>query len=220
MTRPINAAALAAMKSESAEFVHLLEFTFSGGAVRLNTGAQDLDWNGFTWEAVGGLLQFGGVQETSDMSSQGVDVQLSGVDQTVLSVLMTNAFRGRQAKIYRAHLDRATGLVVDSPLLLFQGLQLSPYTVEEDQASTGSTVQISTRLVGFFGVDRVRGIVSNLASHQQYFNGDLFFQHTSALDTTNIYWAQAPVGGKAVKKSGPGSPGTRGNYTPHGAVNG
>lgn len=140
------------------------------------------------WEAVGGLLEMGGVEETSDARAQGIDVKLSGVDQAILAVLLGSQYRGRPVKIWRVHLDRATGLVVPSPILLFQGLQLSPYTVDEERTRAGGTVRISTRLSGYFGVERVRGIVTSLVSHQHYFIGDLFFQHTTSLANKKIYW--------------------------------
>lgn len=185
-----------AMAAESAEFVHLLEFTFSSGTVRLSTGAQDLSWNSQMWEAVGGLLSFGGVEETNDMRSQGVEVSISGVDQTVLSSLLNNSYRGRTVKIYRAHLNRSTGKLVGDPLLLFQGLQVSPYNVEEERSSrSGGTVKISTRVVGLLGVPRQRGIQASLASHQHYFNGDVFFQHVSNLANRKIYWGTATATG-------------------------
>lgn len=182
---------LAAITAESAEFVHLLEMEFSGGTVRFCTGVQDLLWNAFTWDAVGGLLQFGGVEETTDAKAQGVDIKLSGVDQTVAALLLTNQYRGRAVKIYRAHLNKTSGQVVGEPLLLFQGLQLSPYNIEEQRDFGGGTVQISTRFSGYFGVSRVRGIQTNLVSHQHHFNGDTFFQYTAQLTNAKVYWGTA-----------------------------
>lgn len=177
-----------AIESPTSEMVHLLEFDFSSGIVRLNTGAQDVSWNGQTWEAVGGLLEMGGVEETNDARGQGVDVRLSGVEQSILAVLLNNNYRGRPVKIYRGHLNNVTGQFIGDPLLLFQGLQLNPYTVEEERDRGSGTVRISTRISGYFGVERVRGIQTNMMSHQHHFAGDTFFQHTTSLANTKIYW--------------------------------
>lgn len=191
MTRPINAGMLAAIGSERSEMVHLFEFHFAAGIVRISTSAQTLFWNAVEWEAVGGALIFGGVQEIADAGSQGVDISLSGVDQSILAILLESAYRGRPVKLYRAHFNQDTGAVIDAPLLLFQGLQLSPYTVTEQRSSrTGGTVTIKTRLIGYFGTPRVRGIVANLTSHQHYFAGDMFFQHTGILTNNKLYWGQ------------------------------
>ena len=180
-----------AVKQRDGEFVHLIELDFASGPIRLSTGAQDLDWGGFTWEAVGGALEFGGIEETADSKGQGVDINISGVDQSILAVLLGSQYRGRTAKVYRAHLDPTAGKVLDSPLLLFQGLQLSPYQVEEEQQRTGGTVKISTRLSGYFGVERVRGIQTNVVSHGHEFSGETFFQHVASIANSKVYWGTA-----------------------------
>jgi hypothetical protein len=193
---------LQAIEKDSAEFVHLIEMNFGAGPVRVNTGAQDLNWNGFTWQAVGGLMEIGGIEETNDGKGQGLDLKLSGVDQTILAVLLTSDYRGRTAKIYRAHLNTAAGTVIENPLLLFQGLQLSAFQVDESQDSRkGGTVTISTRLSGYFGVERVRGIQTNVISHQHEYAGETFFQHTASLATAKIYWGTA-LPRTAIRKAG------------------
>lgn len=196
------AALYISVKNDSVEFVHLLEFQFDSGTVRLATGAQDLSWNTFQWEAIGGLLDLGGIEETTDTRAQGVDVKLSGVDQTILAILLGSKYRGRVVKIWRAHLDRTTGRVIGT-MMLFQGLQLSPYTVDEERDKGGGTVRISTRLSGYFGVERLRGIMSNLVSHQHYFNGDMFFANAASLANVKIYWG-TPVPRTPGNNSGGG----------------
>lgn len=188
MSRSLDSAFEAAIESESAEFVHLLEINSSGGAVRLNTGAVDLVWNSLTWEAVGGQLEIGAVEESGDGAAQGAGLTLSGVDQTILAVLLSTSFRGYSASIWRAHLNRTTGAVIGTPLLMFTGVQLDAYKVEEQRGRTGNTVRISTQLSGLMSVPKVRGIWSNLTSHQHYFSGDTFWQHAASLANKKIYW--------------------------------
>jgi hypothetical protein len=190
--RPLDSDFLNAIAAdEGVEFVHLIEINFSGGPARIHTGAVDLDWNGFSWQAVGGALELGAVEETMDGGAQGVELRLSGVDQTVLSLLLGESFRGRDVAVWRAHLDQTTGEVVGTPLLLFQGPQLEPYTVEEQRGRTGNTVRISTRFSSLLSLRNVRGIRSNVTSHSHYFPGDTFFQHTSSLANRKIYWGSS-----------------------------
>lgn len=147
-----------------------------------------------TWEAIGGLLEFGGVEETSDPKGQGVDVKLSGVDQTIISTLLNNNYRGQPVKIWRAWLDSVSGLVLRDLLLLFGGLQLSSYNVEESQERDGGTVTISTRLMSYLAASRARGILASLVSHQHLFPGDTFFRHVPGLANSKVYWGtKAPT---------------------------
>jgi hypothetical protein len=194
MPRTLGPGFAAAIAAEQGEFVHLLEITFSGGPIRLTTGTQQITWNAVNWQAVGGLLEFGGVEETADQRAQGVELRLSGVDQTIIAALLSSNQRGRTVRIWRAALDPVLGTVKDSPLLLFEGLQLEGYAVQEDRDHKGGTVSIRTRVVGYLALERVRGIVANLVSHQHHFAGDLFFQHTASLGRRMIYWGtRAPA---------------------------
>lgn len=202
MTRPLTSGILAAVEGASAEFVHLIEIEFAAGSAHLCTGAQNLDWDSSTWEAVGGLLEFGGVEEGSDSRGSGVDFKLSGVDQTILAALLNSRYRGQSARIWRAHLNPTTGQLIDEPLLLFQGLQLSMYNVEEERDRAGGTVTISTRITSILGATRIRGMQANPVSHQHYYPGDLFFQYVAELAHRQILWGT----GVAVYPRRPGGP--------------
>jgi hypothetical protein len=176
---------------QSLEVAHLLELEFSDGWVRLTTAPQDLAYLGDTWESIGGVLSFGGIEESADVKAHSVDITLSGVDQTVMALLLGSEYRGRQALIYRVYYDRTLGTVLGQPVRLFKGLQLSPYTVQESRTREYGTVTIQTRLLSFLGVERVRGIMASLPSHQHYFAGDLFFQHVASIANSPIYWGIA-----------------------------
>lgn len=184
-----------AIESAQGEMVHFIDLDFSAGPVRLTTAGQDLDWDGISWQAVGGHLEVGPIEETSDGRGQGVDLHISGVDQTVLALLLAAQWRGRDVRIYRAYYNKATGLLIGDPQLVHQGLQLSPYVIEEENSRSGGTVRIRTRLSGYLALPRVRGIQSNLVGHQHVFPGDTFFQHAASLGNVKIYWGTAiPAG--------------------------
>lgn len=204
MPRTMGAGYSAAIAAEQAEYVHLLELEFSGGTVRLSTGTQNLSWNAFTWTAVGGLLDYGGVEETSDGRSQGIDLTLSGVDQAVVAILLGQNYRGRKVRVWQAHLDAVAGTVKAAPQLLFEGTQVQPYEIQEDRDHSGGTVQVTTRIIGQLGIDRVRGIKANLVSHQHHFPGDLFFQHASLLAGKTDYWGTTAPSRQRIGGGGPG----------------
>lgn len=184
---------------DNAEYVHLVMLSFSGGTTYINDGAQDILWNAVTWDAVGGALTIGNVEESTDSSGQGVELKLNGVDQTILAALLSNDYRGRVCRVYRARLN-SSGAVIADPYLMFEGLQLSAFEVEENRDSqTGGTVTVSTRIKGRMGIDRQRGITSSVVGHQHYFPGDTFWQNAAPLTAQPIYWGnagpQVPGGG-------------------------
>lgn len=165
------------------------------------------------WQAVGGSLVFGGIEESGDGQAQGVDLTLSGVDQTVLAALMTNNYRGRPVRIWRVWYDPVFGTVIGEPLLLLEGRQLSHYELQEERARAGGTVKIKTRVVGLMGLERIRGIWSNIVSHQHIFSGDTFFQYTPTLANVKVYWGTSTPTQINVNPYGPGGY-PRGPYGP------
>ncbi len=215
MTRTLPTGYLADASAVSAEFVHLISLDFSSGTVYLSTGTVNLLWNGHTWSAVGGLLELGAVEESQDLQAQGADLKLSGVDQTVLSELLNANYRGYDATIYRARLNQTTGQIIGTPLLLFMGKQLNPYTVEEQRDSrNGGTVTISTKLGSVLSITQVRGIRAQLISHQQVYSGDTFFQNIASLGARKVYWATtapADVGYRRGTHKAIGNAHTRGS---------
>lgn len=117
MPRNLGAGIALIPKLARAEAIYLIELQFSGGTIRLNTGAQDVSWNGFTWTAVGGAIELDPLSETTDGLGQGLSVKLSGVDQSIIAAFLTNGHRGRVANIWLAHLHTTTNFS-DNPELL------------------------------------------------------------------------------------------------------
>ena len=207
--RSLSSAALAALQAATGEervFLIALEFSPSG-FLRLSTGTRDIDFDGFTWQAVGGNLLIGGVEESADRKGVGVDFTLSGVDQTVVSLLLSEKWRGRTAQIWQLLLDPTTGVVVDS-IELFNGIQLDNFEIKEvNERGKPLSVTIRTRATHRLGINEFRGIRSNVHSHQKHFAGDTFFQHTASLANQKVYWGQnAP----AVISGGGGGGGSGG----------
>ncbi len=133
-------------QQQNTTLVHFLEFEFSGGVTRVCTASEDIDWNGFTWQAIGGAIQFGSISESTEEFAHQLDVKLSGIDQSFVSLVLTQNWRGRQIQIYRGnvfaeenrlaltstlHLWDANGAVVAT------GEQLGPHNIRNATSLTG-----------------------------------------------------------------------------------
>lgn len=193
--RSLSGGALAALQAASeTEEVFLISLTYSSGTVYMNTGTRDLLWNGQTWDAVGGNLEIGPVEESGDMKGQGFDIQLSGVDQSIISILLGQDYRGRDVFIGQALLDQSAGTVIDV-IEWADGLQLDNYEITE-VAKRGAplTCTVRTRIRHRLGEDEYRGIRASVSSHQKHFSDDTFFQHVPSLVGKKLYWGRlAPV---------------------------
>lgn len=120
----------------------------TGGSVitlRLWSGMGDLSWGSETWLGNGWFRGFQGVEESSDISSTGMDITLAGVPQTLISMVLSSARQNALGELYFGLLDSAGGVIAD-PCLVFEG-RLDVPTID-DQVG-GPIIQISyeSRLV-------------------------------------------------------------------------
>jgi hypothetical protein len=193
MTRAIEAGMLSSIAAQSGrEILHLISIDLETvGVLCLCTAPHDVVWDGHTWEGIGGAIGFESITEVEDKKAGQVGIKVSGVDQTVLSALLTYNARGRAVEIYLAHLGTETGAIISDPILMFQGFANDGFRVDERRSERGQgTVDISVRAVDrAYYMGRSRGIECNTASHQRYYSGDTFFQHVPGLMNKTIEWA-------------------------------
>jgi len=192
MTRTLTAGMVTAAQAAEGDLLHLISLAFSGGTLFLTTAPHDILFGGDTYVAVGGHLGFDSVNESPDLTGQGVRVTLDGVDQTVISPLLAQNYIGRTAKVYQAHMDSAGVLVVD-PVLIFEGLLNSSFRVTESRdPDAGGTVVVTTTVVSpLVSFRQQRGIRATLASHQHHFSGDTFWKHISTISNRKVSWGRS-----------------------------
>jgi len=154
-----------------------------------------------TWTGFGGNLYFEQVDETSDLKANGTTVVLSGVDQSIIQIILAQHYVGREAKLYRAHFDG--GNIISEPLFLFWGYMNGGFKVKEtkgeDVEDTDKSVEISADIQDEISVlDIARGIQTNPSSLQSIFPDDGGFDSIADLAEAAISW------GKFDKPSGGG----------------
>jgi len=171
MARNLSSGMNTAVAAERATVVRLIQLEHGGGTVRWATSAQDLSWGGNTWAAIGGRLLVGSIQEADDVRGSGLPVELPGVDSVITAVVLTNAFRGHEVLVYRAHLG-ADGQIVADPHLEFRGYQNGDYRIADDpnaEAGGGGTVTIKSRWVSRLArLQRALAVRTNLHSHRDF----------------------------------------------------
>lgn len=213
MPRTMTSAMQTAVAAERGDVVHLLELDSSTGVLRLSTASQDVAWNGFTWVGSGGVLAIGAVQEVGTADLPGVDLTLSGVDQTIISDLLSSHVRGRSVAIWRAHIDD-NGQVVADPLPLFTGYLNEDWTVEEqrDEAGKGLGTVTLTTLAASRGaiLQQNRTLACSndslnaMLARAGIATGDTFFRTVPGIAYQSLVWGHP---WPAVMPGGPNPPG-------------
>ena len=176
-----------------------IELDFGSGTQYLTNAPVNISWNSQTWVAVGGAIAVAGTQERWEPGSS-ARLSLSGVDPSILALVLGVQSRGRLCKIWWAHYDQTAGTILADPVLLFAGLMSDAFDITEshDPNTGAGTVDIATRISERVSdVGRLRGIRTNVHSHQA--SGipgaatDTFFAPTTGLLGTRIFWnTEAP----------------------------
>jgi len=222
MARVLTSGMQTAVAAQVGAVVHLIELQFAGGTLRYCTAGKDITTTtpAATWVAAGGVLDIGVVQEGIDLSGQAVEVSLSGVDLTVIALLLSDKYVGRICRIYIAHVDEATGTIIADPLLNFSGLMNGAFRIEEQRDERGEqmgSVKITTRFSDPFGaLEQVRGIQTNVESHQAVFSGDTFFAFAPVMPERRLRWGDTAAwspGGRGAATPGVGGRGREGSPT-------
>jgi hypothetical protein len=114
--------------------VAFLELGFSGGIVRLTTAPVDISWNGYTWEGIRGHLEIGAIAESpGDVRSQAVPLTLSGVEQSILALLLQQQYLGRPLRIWTGHINMGANALRRS-----RALNLSPWSTSQATITTNA----------------------------------------------------------------------------------
>lgn len=143
-------------KAQNAPF-HLVEIrldTADGGTVYMCDASRAVVFGGNTYLAMGHFLSYTGVAESAESKISTASLALSGIDQTMVSMVLSKQYLDRQLVIYKGFLNTSTDVLLVDPITIFNGRMDEP-AIQEDP--TGScTVAISatdafsdfTRLIG------------------------------------------------------------------------
>lgn len=200
MARTVSSGATA----DNSTVVNLIKLYYWDGdseeSVSLCDAAHDIDVDvgaGVeTFIGSGLALSVSSIEESTDFAGMGVDVSLDGVDQSIITIVLSNQMRGRPMKIWKAWFNDSTGAIIGSPLLVFDGLQNEPYTITSSQnVDEPGTVTVGTRAITkLTRINFLRAVYSNVKSHNDMIErdggttGDTFFHNVHKLNNRKIQW--------------------------------
>ena len=137
-----------------------------------------------TYTASGHILGIGSAQEGSTPIKNSLNLTLSGVDQTYISVALNENIINDNVYIYRGFLDSNLSLISD-PFLLFYGT-IDEYKIA-DNTDIASLILTVTSHWGNFS--KTSGRVTTDNSQQRFFSGDKGMEF-SALTVKDIRWGR------------------------------
>lgn len=190
MPREYSADTLDALAQDAVLIDHLVEFELDEptGTIRLTDAFQNVEWGGNTYTAAGHFLTMGDVEETSTLTINTLQVNYSGVDQSMIALVLQEHYLDRTLRIRRAYFDPDTWQI-RSVETLFEGRVNRPDVAEDpDNGTSTVAIDVSNMWVDF---ERSPGRTTNHEQQQLWFPGDRGFEYAARV------FQDLPWGGKA-----------------------
>lgn len=188
MSRTLHADVVSAIASGSYRYAHLVEIQWdssNGGTDYLTDAQFDIVDNSQTYTASAFLLSSTTVEESTKISTNSIQISISGVNQTYISALLALNYKyiDRKVVIKRVILGD-TNLVVGESVIVFSG-RISSFKVNETLESSIVTLTVANHWEDF---GRVNGRKSNPTHQSKVDPEDEIFEFCSGLKAEKITW--------------------------------
>lgn len=188
MSRTLHADVVSAIASGSYRYAHLVEIQWdssNGGTDYLTDAQFDIVDNSQTYTASAFLLSSTTVEESTKISTNSIQISISGVNQTYISALLALNYKyiDRKVVISRVILGD-TNLVVGESVIVFSG-RISSFKVNETLESSIVTLTVANHWEDF---GRVNGRKSNPTHQSKVDPEDEIFEFCSGLKAEQITW--------------------------------
>lgn len=205
MSRGIDSAVTSSISTERhvrlVTFVHL---ALDSGSVYVHDSIGTFTWGSQNWLGVGDLGGIGSLEENREMSSYEVTVILSGLDSTLLDVVLEQPYQGRAITIYLGALDLDTGALLATPNEIWAGvMDVARVSVG---AADDNAIEITCESE-FAKLDDINGRTMSDSDLQAEFNGDTLLQYLHKMSDARVVWRGDAITGIRT----PGQRGDAGN---------
>ena len=120
-----------------------------------------------TYITNGHLKNITGINETNKPTKNSLQLALSGVDQTYISIALSENIINTEVYIYRGFLDDSNALISD-PFLLFFGT-VDEYKITDNTTNANLVLNLTSHWGNF---QKTSGRVTTDNSQQRFFSGD------------------------------------------------
>ena len=184
MSRGLHSDLKTELATDHLDQIYLIQLSIGGSTFFRTTAYFDVVFDSNTYSASGDVLQVPSITETNTLSTSQVNLVLTGVDQSFISLFLNNNHTHQPVTIFRAYLDDS-GALINNPYTYFVGY-ISGYNINETTTSSKLTINIANHWSNF---EMKKGRKTNDNSQQIFFKGDKFFEFTTAV-ITDLEWGK------------------------------
>ena len=179
--------------------IFLVRMVFDSSQLNIWSGVGDISFDSVTYTGLGDLLSISDIKETSDISATGINVSLSGVKSSLITIAKDQDYQGRELTVRLGAFNESGSLIAD-PVIIFSGF-MDTMTIAE--AGTYSTISIAVenKLVAF-----ERSKVRRYTAEDQKIDHptDKGFEFVTSIVQKEIIWGR-PTGSAGGSSGGSGT---------------
>jgi hypothetical protein len=187
-------------------YVLLADLDFQSGHVYVTSGDRAYTFGDNVYQPLGTLCAVGEVTESGVLNPEKLELTLSGVDTSLMSVTLTEKYHGRSAILYVAYADKDWKLVAD-PEMLWEG-RMDVMTIQSEANGSAISLVCENRLImwnkssDWLYTHEHQGLLTALTT-------DNFFDKITEIQDKIVKW-----GGTSVTTGGSGARGGGGSRGP------
>jgi len=189
MSRTLTSGMTAVTTADVVRPVYFVRMVFDSGespnALNIWNGVGDLAYGGNTYTGTGDLLSISQITETSDISATGINVNLTGVKTSFISIAKDHEYQGRPLTVSLGAFDASGDLIAD-PVIVFSGF-MDTMTISESGAYSTISIAVENKLVAF---ERTK--VRRYTAEDQKIDHptDKGFEYVTAIVQKEIIWGR------------------------------
>ncbi len=207
MSRDLTANLITEITSAAFRPFYAIKADLATQTLALWTGIGDLSISGVTYSGVGTFLSIGQIQETAQISANGLDLSLSGIPSDLLSLALTEQYQGRELELFFGITDltdifllresgdfillendgRITIQDAEAPASMFKGY-IDQMVIEEGADTSTITVSVESKLID---LERSRTLRYTDESQKARFPNDKGFQYVNDLQDKKFNWGRS-----------------------------
>lgn len=148
MARSIGSNFLAQLNSSEIRPFYAVKMYFTSGTLLLNTTYNDLVIAGNTYLSSGHILNISQIAETSDTKASGIQINLTGLDSSILSAGLNDDVAGMVVEVYFGVLTTTSNAdaIVDTPYKIFEGF-IDTMVLDEQGISSTLKFTVENKMI-------------------------------------------------------------------------
>lgn len=148
MSRGLNTSIKNEYSADSLTLHYLVDLEYDSGTSYFWSGLGDISYNGNTYTGTGLMGAIGNIQENVILSPAKLELSLSGIPSSSISIALSEDYQGRPAKVYMSTGQQSSAGVLDTTYVhtIFSGL-MDVMEIREDGKTATIVLTLENELI-------------------------------------------------------------------------